>query len=119
MMDVSLQEGALRTGSNNYNTLETISDDDVSLHSVESGLSKEEVEEEKPQDPAIGKGETMMVNRSKWIVYLVIALSAMVAGILTYYFVKESEKRWYEDEVSLSITRQVKSFHEMRFRLVI
>ena len=48
---------------------------------------------------SIDHDETRMVNRSKIIVYLVILLSAAVAGTLTYLFVKEEEKRWYEDEV--------------------
>ncbi|CAB9503839.1 Receptor-type guanylate cyclase gcy [Seminavis robusta] len=92
-----------------HSTLATIRDDDdddnVSLQSIESGVSGgsthdggEDAEEKSQENAMIGQGETMMVNRSKWIVYLVIALSAMVAGILTFYFVQESEKRWYEDE---------------------
>ena len=47
----------------------------------------------------IAHQKTVLVNRSKWVVYLVILVSSIVAGILTHHFVKQAEKRWYEDEV--------------------
>ena len=52
------------------------------------------------KDNTIAYNNTLLVNRSKWIVYLVILISATVAGGLTYHYVNEANKRWYEDEVS-------------------
>ena len=58
----------------------------------------------------IDHDETRMVNRSKIIVDLVISVSEVVAGTLTYMFVKEEEKSWYEDEV-----RQTKKYQRSKW----
>ena len=82
------------TGDSNDDLNSIFSGSSASGSGIEGSLAEKEA-----LTSNIGLGETQLVKRSKWIVYLVIACSATVAGCLTFYFVKQSEKRWYEDEV--------------------
>ena len=52
------------------------------------------------EDEAILAGkETKLVNRSKCLVYIVLIVAAVGFATYTYFFMKEEQKVWYEDEV--------------------
>jgi hypothetical protein len=48
----------------------------------------------------IARGETKAINRSKWVVYLVIALAAAGMGAAAYTFTAKTEAKSFENEVS-------------------
>ncbi|KAL3918421.1 MAG: hypothetical protein SGILL_004243 [Bacillariaceae sp.] len=72
---------------------------DEDLESISSGSSLTG-STRKGNNPGeqLAQKETRLVNRSKWLVYLVILLSAALVGSLTYFFMEKEEKVWYQDE---------------------
>ena len=64
------------------------------LHDIASNHGKEEDSEEK-----LAEKETVLVNRSKVAVVLVVMLAAAATGVATFKFMETEERQWYEDEV--------------------
>jgi hypothetical protein len=54
--------------------------------------------EEDTENINLASRETLLVNRFKWLVYIVIPLAAAVT--VTFFFMTDGERTWYEDEVS-------------------
>lgn len=75
----------------------------ASLHD-EMSLAGDDDRNSKSTSDILAARETSLVKKSKLLVYLVIFISATVAGMLTYRFVEKEEKDWYADEVSSTST---------------
>jgi hypothetical protein len=73
-------------------------DEDPSLSSNHSSSSSEEVSSKSGESEHLAKRETVAVNRSKLLVYLVLLVAAVAVGVGAYFYVKREETDDFEEK---------------------
>jgi len=59
-------------------------------------------DEDAKEQPMIAKKETKAVRRNKYLVMAVLAFSAIVVGLVTYFYIRNSEESKFEDDFESS-----------------
>jgi hypothetical protein len=81
-----------------------------SFRSFSSGTSRDTTKHSGTDEstaPILAQRETAAVNRSKFFVYLVLALAAGVVGYATHYFLSQEEQSDFESQVRSHFIRNV------------
>jgi hypothetical protein len=68
-------------------------------HSMTETSNKDSVASSTSNESVIAQDETSAVNRSKFIVYLVLLVTAAAVGTATYFFMSKEEHDEFESEV--------------------
>lgn len=82
-------------------TVSTIHADDSNNNTPrEVMFDKEQYQDEDSPgfDEALHNRETVLVNRSKLVVYIFLLVAATAVGVITYVFLEKEEQKWYDDE---------------------
>ena len=97
------EEGSMISYGSDDGKMSAIMEHECNSTNAASTASKEQgsvpSSSDKEDEAILAGKETKLVNGSKCLVYIVLIVAAVGFATYTYFFMKEEEKVWYEDEV--------------------